>query len=816
MAKKHKGPATHPLPTASRTLVNLERLAVPALFVLPLVFYGRFLTGSVMMFGTDFIGAGGYAARQFMAEYIRNHLTIAFWQPQILSGQPTVAAFFGDLFYPTLFLRLLLPVHTVWAWTFFLHTFLAGLGTYLFLKEMKLDTIPAFLAGVAYMFAGSLLTLAYAGHDGRLIGSALMPLALFFLLRGMNRRQLIWFVLSGVVLALQLLSGHIQKVYYTGLILVAFFVFLLVRFWRAERKPAPAIRLIGYFVIGMLFTGALAAIQYLPIYGNLPYGVRGAERGYEFAASWSMPIAEILDLLTPRFSGGLWNYWGKNPFKLHSEYLGILPLLFALIGIFRAWQKPAVRFFFFSFIVTVLMAWGGNTPFYRLPYHLLPGLSKFRGPAMIFFLAAFAIAVLTGYGIQSLFGEKRTGGKRSGLSAGRITLYAGAAILLFFLIAIAARDMLAGILNPGARLAQFETNYPAFTTGLLFAVILWATGYLLVALRDRQRLPAPAFALITALIMTADIGINLKLWDNNQGYIRAMPVPDRYFAPDEVVRFLRQDTTIYRVLPLNYQRSDEGELWLHNIHSTGGQMPNPLQTYQEFIGAEKTVMFQANNLLNPNFMNLLNIKYVITLNLPEDASRFDPQSQMVINQLKQFFSQPQFQRVFSGVNYSIYENAGFLPRCFVTGNYEVVANRDELFARLMRPDFNPLTTALIYQEPGFSPHTAPAVGTAEITHYDANRIKIHARLTGPGLLVLSENYHPDWRVTVNGKPAPLLQAFHTLRAVALPAGEHQVEFFYRSRYFQLGTALTIIATICVLLLGMVNLFRSAKWRHRQK
>ena len=42
----------------------------------------------------------------------------------------SVAGFFADMFYPTLLLRLFLPVHVVWTWTFVLHHFLAGLGRF--------------------------------------------------------------------------------------------------------------------------------------------------------------------------------------------------------------------------------------------------------------------------------------------------------------------------------------------------------------------------------------------------------------------------------------------------------------------------------------------------------------------------------------------------------------------------------------------------------------------------------------------------------------------------------------------------------------
>lgn len=822
MAKKHQPrPAPAQKPAWSIPEEKLHLYAVIALFLLPLFFYARFLFGSVMMFGTDFIGAGGYAQRQFMAEYIRHHLNIAFWQPQILSGQPTVAAFFADLFYPTILLRLILPVHIVWAWTFFLHTFLAGLGTYLFLKELKLETVAAFLAGVAYMFSGSLLTLAYAGHDGRLIGSALMPLAIFFLTRGMNRRQLIWFLLTGLILALQLLSGHIQKVYYTGLILVAWFIFHLIRTIRQEKKPKPALKLIGYFALGMLLAGCLAAIQYLPVYANLPYSARGAERGYEYATSWSMPIAEIFDLLTPRFSGGLENYWGKNPFKLHSEYLGILPLLFALIAIIRFWKKPEVKFFLFAFIITLLMAWGGNTPFYRLPYYLLPGIKMFRGPGMIFFLAGFSISILSGFGVNHLLTRRPGGspppslkeaGKKQKVPKGHpFLIYAGVILLIVLLFFLAARDTAAAIFNPGARLNQFQANYPALTTGLLFALVIWAIGTGLVFLFTRTRIITPLSAAVCALLMTIDIGVSLKLWDNQRGYIRSIPHPKEYFAPDEVARFLKQDSSCYRVLPLHYDRSDEGELWLHNIYSVAGQIPNPLQSYQDFIGAGTSVLFQANNLLNPNFMNLLNIKYIITYNLPDDASRFDPQSQQIISQLKSYFSQPQFEQIFSGSRYTIFENKNLLPRAFITPSYQVVKDKDELLSRLMLPEFNPAQTALLYQEPGYPPpaidSTTNITAQCSILQYDANRIRLKATLNTSGLLILSENYHPDWQVTVDGKPAKLLQAFHTLRAVTLMPGDHTVEFIYFSKSYQLGLLISLSATLLLIILLLIHIFR---------
>ena len=796
---------------------KLNRIVIVALFLLPFLFYWKYVTGSPMLFGTDWLGAGSLVMRDFMAGFIRSHGTIAYWMPAMLCGQPTGAAFFADLFYPTTLLRLFVPVQIVWTWTFTVHLFLAGLGTYLFLKELKAAILPAALGGVAYMLAGSLISLTYAGHDGRLIGSALMPLALFFLHRGVDRRRFFYFLLTGLILALQLLSGHLQKVYYTGLILVAYFAYILVCALRREKSAKLAVKLSVYFIIGLSFGVGLSAVQYLPIYGNLPYASRGSERGYEYASSWSMPVIETFDLLTPQFSGGLAAYWGKNPFKLHSEYLGIIPLLFACVAVFRRWKDRNTKFFTFSFLGALLMAWGGNTPFYYVPYYLFPGISKFRGPAMIFFLAAFSLVVLAGLGLDHLFRVLRENDLKKTL---RTTLVAGAVPLALLILFAVLKDSMLSLLRSFTVPAQqkvdaLAANYPGMVGGLLLATSIAAAGVLLIWLFFRGKLKPVAFAGVLAVVMILDTGLSLNLWNEHKGYIRGVPPPREYFAPDEAATFLKQDTSLYRVLPWHYERSDDGILAYNGIQSVAGQIPNPLQVYQDFLGSGSSVMFRPDNLLDPNFMNLANIKYVISLTLPNDASRYDAQSQQAIAQIRDFFSQPRFERAFAGQKYTVYRNKDVLPRAFVVSRYEIMKDKNEVNARLTMPDFNPGRTALLYENAGLPLPTESVAGTARVTGYDCNRIAVRASMTAAGLLVLSENFHPDWKAFDNGKPIPVLRAFHTFRAVTLQPGQHEVVFKYDPKYYQAGGALTLAGAL--FLLGtLVSAFARARRMRRPR
>lgn len=814
-------PLTTTEPPTNGTSKRLKWIFVSGFLVVPLLFYGKYLVNNRMLFGTDLLGAGSFALRYYMKEYIARHGWIAYWLPGLLCGQPTGAAFYADLYYPTLFARMLLPVEVVWTWTFILHIFAAGLGTYLFLRELKLTEIAAALGGLGYSLAGSLLTLTYAGHDGRLIGSALLPFALLFLHRGLTLQQFLWFVLMGVVLALQLLSGHVQKVYYTGLILTAYFIFKLVPTIRNSPGRTDrlrlTVRLCLYFLFGAGFSLTLSAIQYLPIYGNMPYASRGAERGYQYATSWSMPIIETFDLLTPRFSGGLNTYWGQNPFKLHSEYLGIIPLLFATLAIVRRWHDQRVRFFAFSFAVTLLMAWGGNTPFYRIPYHLLPGISKFRGPAMIFFIAAFSLVALAGLGIDYLLQHSRSA--ESKRLRNTTLAVAGAFVVLAMWFAI-FKEPTVQILKsmvPANRYEPLTTNYPNLLGGMFFAAAIAVGGAMLAWLLLAGKLRPSVVAASLAVVMIADIGISLNLWDESKGYIRSAPRPAEYYAPDEVTAFLKNDTSLYRVLPLHYERSDDGILLIHGIQSTGGQIPNPLQSYQDFIGAGQSVMFAAGNLLNASAMNLANVKYVISYALPDDVSRYDERSRQTIAQLRSYFDQPQFELVMRGQRYSIYRNRDVLPRAFLVTDFEVTKDKDATLSRLLSPGFNPGRTALLYSDPGLQRSTDSSLpGSVTVVSYDANRVVLDVNATKPCLLVLSDNFQPDYRATVDGKPEKVLKAYHTFRAVKVPQGKHEVVFAYSSNYDRIGILMTLASLVFLSGTAIVSIAKKHKLRQAHR
>lgn len=81
-----------------------------------------------------------------------------------------------------------------------------------------------------------------------------------------------------------------------------------------------------------------------------------------------------------------------------------------------------------------------------------------------------------------------------------------------------------------------------------------------------------------------------------------------------------------------------------------------------------------------------------------------------------------------------------------------------------------------------------AGGEALLLRHDPSRVQIRARAGCPALLVLADSDDPGWSVRVDGRPAEKVNVFHALRAVVVPAGEHNVEWTYWPEGFLLGLA----------------------------
>jgi len=161
----------------------------------------------------------------------------------------------------------------------------------------------------------------------------------------------------------------------------------------------------------------------------------------------------------------------------------------------------------------------------------------------------------------------------------------------------------------------------------------------------------------------------------------------------------------------------------------------------------------------------------------------------------------QFKLLYEDEKYQVFDNLEAFPRAFIVYDYEVENQPQKIIDKMLLNSDNLRQVAIVEEEISLDKSKRPAKGEAEIIDYSSDKVVIGTESDSPGLLVLSDNYYPGWRVYVNGNEARILRADYTLRAVVLPEGQSKVEFIYRPESFRLGKLASIISLVGIVVLA---------------
>jgi hypothetical protein len=133
-----------------------------------------------------------------------------------------------------------------------------------------------------------------------------------------------------------------------------------------------------------------------------------------------------------------------------------------------------------------------------------------------------------------------------------------------------------------------------------------------------------------------------------------------------------------------------------------------------------------------------------------------------------------------------------LPRAYLVSRYEIATPADALH-RFIAADFDYEHGVLLEEDPGMVMDDAGAPREpAEIVSYAPERAVIRTRASGPRLLVVSDTHFPGWKAFVDGTEAKILRANYLFRAIALPAGSHEVVFEYRPGSLRAGLGVSAV------------------------
>jgi hypothetical protein len=287
---------------------------------------------------------------------------------------------------------------------------------------------------------------------------------------------------------------------------------------------------------------------------------------------------------------------------------------------------------------------------------------------------------------------------------------------------------------------------------VVIAAAVWPLAGMLVALRAGGRLRAPLFAGLALALTLAD------LWIVGLTLYRVRPAEDVLAEGQEAAEWLAAQPGPFRVYSPSYSIPQHTGA-VYGVETVDGVDPFQLAGYAAFMrtatgvdvpGYSVTIpafpeaaagddMLLANREASPDLrlLGLLNVRYLAAA-YPLDAEGLTPLGER------------------GGVY--LYRNEQALPRAFV-------------------------------EQP------SGEAREARIVERTANRIEVEAE--GPGLLVLSEVYDPDWRVEVDGQVAEMARVESILRGVYLEAGAHQVVFTYWPAGLEVGVVMAVVGWACV-------------------
>jgi uncharacterized membrane protein YfhO len=92
----------------------------------------------------------------------------------------------------------------------------------------------------------------------------------------------------------------------------------------------------------------------------------------------------------------------------------------------------------------------------------------------------------------------------------------------------------------------------------------------------------------------------------------------------------------------------------------------------------------------------------------------------------------------------------------------------------------------------------PVNAEVKVTRYEPQRIELETRNGRAGFLALSEIYYRGWEAWIDGRRAPVERANYALRGVAVPAGEHRIEFVFRAHSFRMGATYALLGMLLLL------------------
>ncbi|GIL15679.1 MAG: hypothetical protein BroJett039_08520 [Chloroflexota bacterium] len=731
-----------------------------------------FLLPAATMQGVYFYGdANDYFARlAYSAERLRGG-QLALWNPYLSLGGAHLADPAALATYlPALALFLIFPEPFAYNYTVILHVYLAASGMYLLARAWNFSRGAALLAAIVFGFGGFFV--AHLQHLNIVVGAAWLPWIFWCLEKYFSTRRILFLGCGSAVLALQMMGGHTQMALYGGAAWGAYCAVYWARALRARDGRAALRQMRG---VALMLAGALglAAIFVAPFVELLNFTARSERITYEFATSFSLEPLRLLQMVYPFAFGGNPGSAERGAGSLieMTAYLGVATLAFAVVALWR--REWRVYFLASMALGALLLALGKFTPLYVIVFQL-PIFGAVRAPARFLELFAFAVALLAGLGLDALRESAR-----------REQWFAAFGFLGVTLLGLGALW-----LAPRAGLPLSETFARAAANPALLAAILFtlAAAGILTLWQRKIFSPRARVALTLTLIF---LDVLFFGWNFRYNFVAPLNV----YTPGKNAQTLRQSSealTYYWGLGetklASYSQNGDMEKYA-DASRAGLRQSLPLRWRVRSLqgyGTEPPI-YQA-------FMQALEARRVLDAQALKLASLFG-----VTHVLSaQTLANDALERTQQNASVILYRNTATpqFGRAYIAWKAEEAQNAAAALASLTREDADFARVRLEGAVNASGVADEPQ-GSVQIERAEPERIAARVETNRAGWLVLNDSYYPGWRATVDNQPARILRANALARAIAVPAGTHQVEFVYDPLSVKIGLIISGVTGLLV-------------------
>ena len=675
--------------------------------------------------------------------------------------------------------------------------FMMMLGFYLLLMSFKTKWYVALFGSIAYAFSSYFFILIGAGHIWKFVTLIYIPPTIAGIVWCYKGRYLLGGTVAALFATMQIASNHIQMTYYSLFLIAALAIGFLVTAIKEKKAKQWGIA-----------TGTLAVAAILAVAANAPnlYGTykysqetmrgghseltassetQGASKGLDkdYITAWSYGIDETATLIVPNVKGGatirpekgqnklmslaetakaqeLLNtgkisgeeyqylmqfpqYFGDQPMTNGPVYVGVVVFALFLIGCFvikgsLKWALIAAT------VLSLFLSWGHNMMWFtNLMIDHFPLYNKFRTVSSALVVAELTIPLMAALALNKILTEKDffSNHKKAILGSFSFTIlacfiiYIAPGIFGGFSVEEKAQYINSGVAQqvPALFSAIEEVRLGMVKADALRSLIFAIMGLGVILLFASKKANATVCGLSIAVVILVDMYSVNKRYISTSSFTTPMPQNAEIAARPVDLTILNDTAMNYRVIDFK-KFSEATPSYYHKM--IGGYHAAKLTRYQDLIDHQ---IGKGNN----EVLNMLNTKYFIT----DDNNAV--------------------------MNPDALGNAWWIGHV----DYVDTPNQEMAYLTDFKADSTAVADVKFKNILGDTDVSIAEGDTIYETTYAPNELNYHAVTQNGGVAVFSEIYFPwGWKATIDGEPAEIARVNYVLRALRVPAGEHNINF----------------------------------------